>query len=79
MNGFLNHLLVGFALCASMAYASFALGPRSWRRLLVAAAARLSAVFGLRRLAERLRDAAAHPGSGGCGSCGDCGKIGKRR
>lgn len=85
MNGLLDYVLVGSALFASIVYAVFALGPRSWRRRLVVAGARLSAAFGLRRLAQRMEIAAANPGSGGCGGCG-CNdakiplrKIGRRR
>ncbi len=77
MNGVLDSSLVGLALLASAGYALLALGPRSLRRRLHAGLSRLTAmapaIFGLRRVAQRLAAAAAGKAQGACGGCDDCG------
>jgi hypothetical protein len=54
MHGLLDEILVGGALLASIIYALFALGPRSWRR-------------GLLGRAAAIKSAGA---CGGCDDCG---------
>jgi hypothetical protein len=77
MNGILDGALVCFALLLSVGYALWSLGPRSLRGKLLAAfahvAARVPAVLGLRRAAQRLSIAAAGKSHGACGGCDDCG------
>jgi hypothetical protein len=71
----LDDALVAAALLASLAYALFALGPRTWRRALLLRialrAGRAPSWLGMTRLAARLASAAGSSGScGGCESCG---------
>lgn len=77
MIGILDNTLVALALLASAGYALLALGPRSLRRRLLAALARVAArappYLGLRRAAHWLAIAAAGKSQGACGGCGDCG------
>ena len=77
MNGILDGSLVCLALLLSVGYALLSLGPRSLRRKLLAAlsraAARVPAVLGLRRAAQRLSMAADGKSHGACGGCDDCG------
>ena len=77
MSGWLDGLLVGAALLASVFYASAVLGPKRWRAALwgalASAAARLTGTpdgsWLARRLAARAARAEAACGSG-CGGCG---------
>jgi hypothetical protein len=82
MHNVLDDCLVGIALLASAAYAIFSLGPRSLRRrslsALAAGAARMPAVFGLRRFAGRLERAAAAKSAGSCGGCDSCESAGAK-
>jgi hypothetical protein len=77
MNGVLDDTLVGLALLISAGYAVSSLGPRSLRRRILAAVARVltraPAFLGVRRLAQRLEAASADPAQGACGGCGSCG------
>jgi hypothetical protein len=77
MHSFLDDLLVGVALLASVIYAVFSLGPRTLRgRLLVAASAllrRLPRALRLHGVALRLDAAAMRKTKGACGGCDDCG------
>ena len=77
MRFFLDDLLVGLALLASVFYAVFSLGPRSLRgRLLGGASAvlrRLPGFPGLHELAQRLDTAASIKAKGTCGGCDNCG------
>ncbi|MGO8856332.1 MAG: DUF6587 family protein [Steroidobacteraceae bacterium] len=77
MRFFLDDLLVGLVLLASVVYAVFSLGPRSLRgRLLGGASAvlrRLPGFPGLHELAQRLDTAASIKAKGTCGGCGNCG------
>ena len=77
MNNFLDDLLVGLVLLASVGYAIYALGPRTLRGRLLAGAssllARLPAVVGLRGIAERLGRAVTVKATGSCGGCENCG------
>lgn len=74
MNGVLDHLLVGLVLLASLGYAVYSLGPRTWRGSLLAATSalllRLPTCFGLRAVAQRM---AAVKAKGACGGCDNCG------
>jgi hypothetical protein len=77
MNGVLDETLVALALLVSAGYAFASLGPRSFRRRMLAAAGRLlaraPAFPGLQRLSERLAAASADPAQGACGGCESCG------
>ena len=82
MYSVLDDCLVGIALLASAAYAIFSLGPRALRRrslsALAAGAARMPAVFGLRRIAGNLGRAAAAKAAGSCGGCCSCDTAGAK-
>ncbi|MGA2188337.1 MAG: DUF6587 family protein [Steroidobacteraceae bacterium] len=74
MQSFLDYLLVGLVLTASVVYVLFSLGPRSLRgRLLGGAAAVLRRLPGMRALAQRLQAAAAVKAKAACGGCDNCG------
>jgi hypothetical protein len=76
MHGFLDELLVGVALLASVVYAVFSLGPRTLRRRLLLAAStllkQLPRFLSPRGLTLRLEAAAALK-TGACGGCDNCG------
>jgi hypothetical protein len=76
MSGIVDNSLVGLALILSAGYAVSALGPRTWRRRLLAflgrVAARAPAFTGVRRMAQRLA-AASETKGGACGGCESCG------
>jgi hypothetical protein len=76
MNTVIDDSLVGLALLLSGGYALLSLGPKSLRRVLLAAlsrtAARAPAFLGLRRTAQWLAVASADKTQGACGGC-DCG------
>ncbi len=70
--------LVVILIGASVGYAVFALGPKSFRRLiadrLIGVAARSESVPGLRWFTRRLSaGAAAKLAAGSCGGCDNCG------
>jgi hypothetical protein len=75
MSRLLDAALVAMVLAASVAYALYALGPKSLRGRLCTAladlAARAPATLHLGRIERRLRAAAG--GSGACGGCESCG------
>src|ERR1022692_4080587 len=75
MNRFLDNSLVVLALLASGWYALSSLGPRSLRKRLWGALARVAArapsFLRLDGLVRRL-DAAAGKAAGACGGCGSC-------
>ncbi|HWJ35626.1 MAG TPA: DUF6587 family protein [Steroidobacteraceae bacterium] len=77
MSGFVDDLLVGLVLSASVTYAVFSLGPRTLRRrLLLRASALLRPLprfLRLRDLALRLESEAAIKAKGACGGCDNCG------
>jgi hypothetical protein len=77
MNGILDNILVGLALIVSAAYAVSSLGPKSLRRGLLGATARLTArapaFLHLGRAAQWLAMAAAGKAPGACGGCDSCG------
>jgi len=82
MNGALDGFLVGLVLFAGFGYASYSLGPKSWRaRLLTSGAVllgRLPAGW-LRGLAGRMAATASRAGScGGCDNCGSSAAAGTR-
>ncbi len=72
-----DDVLVGMALLASVIYAAFALGPKTLRGRVLAAAAgvlrRLPAVPGVKQIAQRLQAAAVSKAGGSCGGCDNCG------
>jgi hypothetical protein len=77
MSGWLDDVLVGIALVLGFGYATYSLGPKSWRaRWLGGTAAVLGRLPGaaLRRAAEQLAARAGKPG-GACGGCHDCGST----
>ena len=77
MSRVFDDLLVALALLASAGYALSSLGPKSLRRRMWAALARLAArapgALRSDRLARRLHEAAAGGAQSGCGGCGSCG------
>jgi hypothetical protein len=74
MRFFLDDVLVGLVLLASVAYAMSSLGPKSLRgRLLLGASAVLRRLPGLHELAQRLQTAASTKAKGACGGCDNCG------
>ncbi len=77
MNGVLDETLVTLALLVSAGYAFASLGPRSFRRRMLAAAGRLLAhapsFLGMQRLSKRLAAASTDPAQGACGGCESCG------
>ena len=77
MSGIVDNSLVGLALIVSAGYAVSALGPRIWRRSLLAflgrVAARAPAFTGMRHMAQRLAAASKTKGVGACGGCESCG------
>ena len=77
MNSVIDNSLVALALLVSGGYALLSLGPKSLRRLLLAAlsraAARAPAFLGLRRTAQWLAAASVGKALGACGGCDDCG------
>jgi len=76
MNGFLDDLLVGLALLASVGYALYSLGPKALRTRLFAGMSSLLErlpIVGLRGAAQRLAAAAESKGQGSCGGCDNCG------
>jgi hypothetical protein len=60
MSSFLDLLLVGLALLASVLYAVMTLGPRAWRQRMAAALSSL----GLSRITPKT--------TGACGGCDNC-------
>jgi hypothetical protein len=77
MNALISNFLVGLALLASIGYAAISLGPKGFRKWLLAACGKALAAapvfLGLGRLASKLAaaaDAKAHGACGGCDSCG---------
>jgi len=76
MSTLLDNGLVALAIIASVGYALSSLGPKTLRRRLRTALARLAASapagMRLRGVARRLEEAAAKS-SGACGGCGSCG------
>jgi hypothetical protein len=77
MNGFLDDLLVGFVLLASVGYALYSLGPKTLRtRSLVGVSSllgRLPTFAGMRGIADHLAAAAESKAKGPCGGCDNCG------
>jgi hypothetical protein len=77
MNSFLDDVLVGLVLLASVGYALYSLGPRTLRaRLLIGMSSllgRFPAFLGLRGIAEHLASAASVKSNGSCGGCDNCG------
>ena len=77
MKNVLDNSLVGLALLTSAGYAVMKLGPRGLRRGVLAGLsilfAHAPAVFGLRRISERLGAASAGKPQGACGGCDTCG------
>jgi Family of unknown function (DUF6587) len=71
MNAWLDAILVGGAIGASLLYAACALGPRSWRRRIAALGAGLATRCALPGLARRL-SAGDRRAPGGCGGCDGC-------
>ena len=65
MNHFIDALMVGAVICASVFYASLSLGPRGLRRRFVAAAAHFGLRLGPADIAAK----------GGCASCDNCGSA----
>ncbi len=77
MSGWLDNVLVGIALLLGFGYATYSLGPKSWRgRWFKGAQAVLCRLPGaaLQRAAARFEAKAAKTG-GACGGCGDCGST----
>jgi hypothetical protein len=73
MATFLDDLIVGALLLASVTYAAYSLGPKTVRqRLLMVGGALLPG-----RLGSRLQRAAAAKSSGACGGCDNCGAAEK--
>jgi uncharacterized protein DUF6587 len=76
MNGFLDDFIVGAVLLASIGYAVFKLGPKSWRKRILEVTSRaLNAApvaFRLGALAQRL-ETASGKGQAACGGCDNCG------
>ena len=76
MSGILDKVLVGLVVLLSIGYAIASLGPRNWRRQILAAASRVvgraPAFLGLKKAARRL-DAASAKARAACGGCDDCG------
>jgi hypothetical protein len=76
MNAFLDDLIVGAVLIASVGYAAAKLGPKLWRQRILEGLSRvLKSAPGFLRLegaAQRL-DAASGKNSGACGGCDNCG------
>ena len=76
MNAFLDDLLVGAVLLASVGYAAAKLGPKLWRQRMLETSSRvLNAAPGFLRLqglAQRL-EAASGKHTGACGGCDNCG------
>jgi hypothetical protein len=72
VNGLLDNSLVGLALLISAGYALSSLGPRTLRRRVLAAAARLLERSGLRRLSTRLDAASKGKAQSACGGCDGC-------
>jgi len=70
---FFDDLTVGVLLAASIAYAVYSLGPKSWRQRLLAMLG--SVVPG--PLGRRLQLAAATKAAGSCGGCEGCGTAEK--
>jgi hypothetical protein len=80
MSGWLDDMLVGIALCLGFGYATYSLGPKSWRaRWFGGTAAVLRRLPGaaLRRAAEHVAARAGTTG-GACGGCADCGSTSPR-
>jgi len=77
MSGWLDDMLVGIALFLGFGYATYSLGPKSWRaRWFSGAQAVLRRLPGApaRRVAEQLAARAGKPG-GACGGCDNCGSA----
>ncbi len=73
MNRFVDDLLVGLLLVVGFGYATFALGPKAFRKRCVRAIAGVLALApALRGIAARVAgaDAQNHGSCGGCDSCG---------
>src|SRR5271168_4493170 len=80
MKALLDESLVGLALLFSLGYTVSSMGPRTWRRRLLASCSRLlasaAAIPGLGAVARKL-SAASMPGrrdaaAGACGGCDNC-------
>jgi hypothetical protein len=77
MNTLLDNSLVGMALLVSTGYATWKLGPRSWRKRVLAAISALTAAapsfLRLGRVSKSLAAAAVGKAQGACGGCDNCG------
>jgi hypothetical protein len=78
MHSVLDNLLVAGVILASVAYATYSLGPKALRRRLTQGTAvllrKLPAMLHLRGAALRLEAASQKPG-GSCGGCDNCGSA----
>jgi hypothetical protein len=77
MNAFLDDFIVGAVLLASVGYAIAKLGPKAWRRGILAAMSQVFEAapvsFRLGGLAQRLETASGRTQGGACGGCDNCG------
>ena len=77
MSRFIDDLLVGLVLLASVGYAVYSLGPKRVRATLLLGMSsllgRLPRFAGVQGIAERLGRAADSKAKGSCGGCDSCG------
>jgi hypothetical protein len=77
MNAVLDNSLVGVLLLASVGYAAYKLGPRTFKRRILQTLSRAMAAapayLKLTRAAQKLDAASAGKAQGACGGCDNCG------
>lgn len=80
MNGILDDFLVGLILLSAFGYASYFLGPKSWRapvlKLTATLIGYLPSILRARGVVQRLTTQASAPSkAAACGGCDNCGST----